>query len=232
MTASGASQCGCSPGIVMKAERSCSASRRARPRSLEHSRAVSLHRLREGDRRDRARGGGAARWPAPAVERTGAISHGPPDEARELAWASAFVTTRVPGMLHGAITLRPSPGARRRIDTTRAAALPGVVAVTWRDVPGDAEASRDDSRVIGGRDDATWGRAGAVAAETRETARGHRAHRGHYDVLDPSPTHSLRWLPMHRDSTTAATSCRCRSSGAATWTPAGGRRVRRDDVPD
>jgi selenium-dependent xanthine dehydrogenase len=44
-----------------------------------------------------------------------------------------------PGMLHGAVALSPHARARvLRIDTTRARALPGVVAVaTARDVPGD-----------------------------------------------------------------------------------------------
>lgn len=44
-----------------------------------------------------------------------------------------------PGMLHGAVVLSPHARALvRRIDTSRAAAHPGVVKVaTWKDVPGD-----------------------------------------------------------------------------------------------
>lgn len=46
---------------------------------------------------------------------------------------------RLPGMLHGALVLSPHPRARvRRIDTSRARALPGVRAVaTAADVPGE-----------------------------------------------------------------------------------------------
>src|SRR3990170_679835 len=52
----------------------------------------------------------------------------------------AFVADmRVPGMLHGALRFSDHPRATvLRIDTTPAAAYPGVVrVVTWRDVPGE-----------------------------------------------------------------------------------------------
>ncbi|MCB9756148.1 MAG: selenium-dependent xanthine dehydrogenase [Myxococcales bacterium] len=83
-----------------------------------------------------------------------------------------------PGMLHGALKLSPHPRARVvRIDTSRAAALPGVVAVaTAKDVPGSRwygllmndwpgfVAEGEEVRCVGDV-------VAAVAAEDRQTAR-------------------------------------------------------------
>ncbi len=83
-----------------------------------------------------------------------------------------------PEMLHGALTLSPHPRALvRRIDTTRARALPGVAAViTAADVPGDRwygliyndwpclVAEGEEVRCVGDV-------VAAVAAEDRHTAR-------------------------------------------------------------
>jgi xanthine dehydrogenase molybdenum-binding subunit len=77
----------------------------------------------------------------PAADRSGAVgSRSVRYEARELALGDKpFVADlRVPGMLHGALRFADHPRAVvRRIDSTRAAAHPGVIAVvTAADVPG------------------------------------------------------------------------------------------------
>jgi xanthine dehydrogenase molybdenum-binding subunit len=85
---------------------------------------------------------------------------------------------RLPGMLHGALVLSPHPRARvRRIDTSRARALPGVRAVaTAADVPGERwvglllndwpgfVAEGEEVRCVGDV-------LAAVAADDRHTAR-------------------------------------------------------------
>ena len=141
----GASQCGyCSPGIVMKAEallrRDPAPSREAVARALAGNLcrctgyasildAVELAaRVRRGEE--------------PPVE--GGARHAEGDrarfEGRELALGEkAFTGDLVaPGMLHGALRFAGVPRAVvRRIDTSRAAAVPGVTAVlTAADVPG------------------------------------------------------------------------------------------------
>ncbi len=99
----------------------------------------------------------------------------------------------VPGMLHGAIRFADHPRALvRRIDTSRAAAHPGVVAVvTWRDVPGERVqglltrdwplfvAEGETTRYVGDV-------LAAVAATTRHAAREAAALiEVDYDVLEP-----------------------------------------------
>jgi len=185
MTASGASQCGfCSPGIVMKAE--ALLQREPAPARAEIARALAGNLCRctgyvkvidAIELAAATRRGG----PAPAVERTGAIgSRTARYEARELALGERpFVNDlRVPGMLHGAIRFADHPRALvRRIDTSRAAALPGVVAVvTWRDVPGKRHQGLivDDWPLFVGEGETTryvGDVLAAVAAETREAAR-------------------------------------------------------------
>jgi xanthine dehydrogenase molybdenum-binding subunit len=106
----------------------------------------------------------------------------------------AFVADMtVPGMIHGAIRFADHPRAVvRRIDTSGAAAYPGVLAVvTWRDVPGERVqglltrdwplyvAEGETTRYVG---DAL----AAVAAETRHAARAAAALiEVDYDVLSP-----------------------------------------------
>jgi xanthine dehydrogenase molybdenum-binding subunit len=143
----GASQCGfCSPGIVMKAEallrRDPAATRATVLRSLAGNlcRCTGYHPIVDAiELVAAARRGEAA---IPAVERSGAVgSRSVRYEARELALGDKpFVADlRVPGMLHGALRFADHPRAVvRRIDSTRAAAHPGVIAVvTAADVPGD-----------------------------------------------------------------------------------------------
>ena len=200
MTASGASQCGfCSPGIVMKAE--ALLQREPAPARAEIARALAGNLCRctgyvkvidAIELAAATRRGG----PAPAVERTGAIgSRTARYEARELALGERpFVNDlRAPGMLHGAIRFADHPRALvRRIDTSRAAALPGVVAVvTWRDVPGKRHQGLivDDWPLFVGEGETTryvGDVLAAVAAETREAAREAAALiEIDYDVLEP-----------------------------------------------
>ena len=182
--ATGASQCGyCSPGIVMKAEallrRDPEPAREAIARSLAgnlcrctgYASILDAIELAAGIRRA---GPGGPGVPAAALD--GSVAR---YEGRDLALGDKpFVGDLVaPGMLHGALRFAGVPRALvRRIDTTRAAAVPGVVAVlTAADVPGRREqglivpdwpllvAEGETIRYIGDI-------LAAVAAETREAA--------------------------------------------------------------
>ena len=144
--AAGASQCGyCSPGILMKAEsllRKNSAPTREQVtaalagnlcRCTGYVKVVDAVLLAAG-----VRAGG----PLPVVDRSGRV--GSPTaryQGRELALGDKpYVNDlSMPGMLHGATRFSDHPRARvRRIDTSRALAHPGVVAVvTADDVPGE-----------------------------------------------------------------------------------------------
>ena len=149
-TVSGASQCGfCTPGIVMKAE--VLLGRIPEPSREEVARALAGNLCRctgytkiidaIGSVADgRRQGDGGAGAAAPLVgagvgERVGRY------EGAALALGEhAFVADMVvPGMVHGAIRFADHPRALvRGIDTSRATAHPGVLAVvTWRDVPGE-----------------------------------------------------------------------------------------------
>jgi len=180
----GASQCGfCSPGIVMKAEallrREPEPTRDAVARALAgnlcrctgYASIIDAIELAAGVRRA---GAGAAGVPAASLD--GSVAR---YEGRALALGEKpFVgDLSAPGMLHGALRFAGVPRAVvRRIDTSRAAAVPGVVAVlTAADVPGRREqglivadwpllvAVGETTRYVG---DAL----AAVAAETREAA--------------------------------------------------------------
>ncbi|MEX1168936.1 MAG: selenium-dependent xanthine dehydrogenase [Chloroflexota bacterium] len=193
---SGASQCGfCSPGIVMKAE--ALLRRVARPAREEIARALAGNLCRctgyvkvidaiEAVADARATGGG----PAAASGESGALVAAAPgngvgaragryDGAAYVLGEHQYVADMtVPGMLHGAIRFADHPRAVvRSIDLSRAASLPGVVAVvTWRDVPGERVqgllirdwpllvAEGETTRFVG---DAL----AAVAATTRAAAR-------------------------------------------------------------
>jgi aldehyde oxidoreductase len=183
--ATGASQCGyCSPGIVMKAhallERDTAPSRA----KIAHALAGNLCRctgyVKVIDAIElvaAARRGG----PRPEVDRSGGIgSRSVRYEARELALGERpFVNDlAVPGMLHGALRFSEHPRAVvLRIDTSRAAALPGVVAViTARDVPGKRHQGliEDDWPLFVAKGETTryvGDVLAAVAAETRQAAR-------------------------------------------------------------
>jgi selenium-dependent xanthine dehydrogenase len=143
----GASQCGfCSPGIVMKAEalirRDPAPSRERIMRALAGNlcRCTGYLRIAEAIELVAAHRRGAALIPAPD-QRVEAGSRTVRYEARELALGDKpFVADlRAPGMLHGALRFADHPRATvTRIDTARAAAHPGVVAVvTATDVPGE-----------------------------------------------------------------------------------------------
>jgi aldehyde oxidoreductase len=180
----GASQCGyCSPGIVMKAEallrRDPEPSRAAIARALAgnlcrctgYASILDAIELAAGARR-----GGAG---APGVPVTTPDGAGARYDGRALALGEKpFVADlAAPGMLQGALRFAGMPRAVvRRIDTTRASAVTGVVAiVTAADVPGRREqglivadwpllvAEGETTRYIGDV-------LAAVAAETREAA--------------------------------------------------------------
>ena len=191
--ATGASQCGyCSPGIVMKAEallrRDPAPAREIVAKSLAgnlcrctgYASIIEAIELVAAVRRGEAREAGS---PADAAD-ADAVAEGPTDpfaryEGRELALGDKpFIGDLVaPGMLHGALRFAGVPRAVvRRIDTARAAAVPGVVAVlTAADVPGRREqglivpdwpllvAEGETVRYVGDI-------LAAVAAETREAA--------------------------------------------------------------
>ena len=194
----GASQCGyCSPGIVMKAE---ALLRRepapARP-AIAHALAGNLCRCtgyvpildaiervaaaRRGDpgpaAASREIGAPVTDAAAPVADATGGMAR---YEGRDLALGEKpFVGDLVaPGMLEAALRFAGVPRAIvRRIDTSRAAAHPGVIAVvTAADVPGRRQqglivpdwplfvAEGETVRCVGDV-------LAAVAAETRESAR-------------------------------------------------------------
>jgi len=142
----GASQCGfCSPGIVMKAEallqRNPAPSREEILRALAGNlcRCTGYIKIVEAIRYAAAARRGE---PVPAPDWSGRVgSRTGRYQGRELALGTKpYVNDmRLPGMLYGAVRWSDHPRARvLRIDTSRAAAHPGVVAVaTWRDVPGE-----------------------------------------------------------------------------------------------
>src|SRR2546425_889488 len=123
---------------------------------------------------------------ARAASRTVTTQEGLEPAARH-RWARAFVVAGAsqcgfcsPGivMKAGAMRFSDHPRARIvRIDTTRAAALPGVVAVTtWKDVPGERTqgAITKDWRQFVAEGEVTsyvGDMLAAVAAETRRAAR-------------------------------------------------------------
>jgi xanthine dehydrogenase molybdenum-binding subunit len=144
--AAGAAQCGyCSPGIVMKAhallEREAAPSREEVARALAGNlcRCTGYVKIIDAIQLvSAARRGGSP----PEVDQSGGIgSRTVRYQARELALGEQpFVNDLVvPGMLHAALRFSDHPRAVvLRIDTTRAAAHPGVVAVvTAADVPGE-----------------------------------------------------------------------------------------------
>ncbi len=216
--ATGASQCGfCSPGIVMKAEgllaRDAAPSREEIARALAGNlcrctgyvkivdaiERVAAARRGEGPPGSRAEDGASAggRDDRPGGEGTaggvGARADRVAGHAMALGEQPFVADMAVPGMLHGALRFSDYPRAVvRRIDTTRAAASAGVVAiVTAADVPGD--------RIVGliSRDWPVFVAEGettryvgdvlaAVAARTRREARAAASLIDiEYDVLPP-----------------------------------------------
>ncbi len=198
--ASGASQCGfCTPGIVMKAESLLA--RNPNPSRDEITRALAgnLCRCTGYVKIIDAIGyaAGARRGePVPAPDRSGRVgSRTARYQGRELALGQKqFVADmRVPGMLHGAVRWSDHPRAKVvRIDTSKARASPGVVAViTWRDVPGERRQGlifRDWRQFVAEGEVTNYvgDVLAVVAAETRTAARAAAALiEVEYQVLPP-----------------------------------------------
>ena len=199
--ATGASQCGfCSPGVIMKAEallhRDPAPTHQAVLRTLAGNlcRCTGYLPIAEAIELVAAYRRGAGSIPAPDRRRA-AGSRAVRYEARDLALGDKpFVADlQAPGMLHGALRFSDHPRATvRRIDTSNAAAYPGVAAViTAADVPGERfqgliradwpvfVAPGETTRCVGDV-------LAAVAATTRRAAREAAALiEVEYDVLAP-----------------------------------------------
>jgi xanthine dehydrogenase molybdenum-binding subunit len=146
--ATGASQCGfCSPGIVMKAEGLLRRATAPTRDEIAHALAGNLcrctgyvkivdaiERVAAGRRGEGPAGDGRGRngGVGARADRIGA-------RAMTLGEQPFVADMAVPGMLHAALRFSDHPrGVVIRIDTSRAAASPGVVAVvTAADVPGE-----------------------------------------------------------------------------------------------
>jgi selenium-dependent xanthine dehydrogenase len=196
----GASQCGyCSPGIVMKGEamlaRNPSPSREEVARGLAGNLCRCTGYIKIVDAVQHAaaakRGEGM-----PEVDRSGRVgSRTARYMGDELALGDKpYVNDMVvPGMLHGAIRFSDHPRARvLRIDTSKARAHPGVVAVTtWEDVPGErvqGAIQRDWRQFVAEGEVTSYvgDMLAAVAAETRRAAREAAALvEIEYEVLEP-----------------------------------------------
>jgi xanthine dehydrogenase molybdenum-binding subunit len=206
--AAGASQCGfCSPGIVMKAE--ALLARKPAPTRDEIARALLGNLCRcTGYVKilDAIELVAAARRgePLPPVDRSGRVgSRTARYRGVELALGDKpYVADLVePGMLHGALRFSDHPRARvLRIDTSRAASFPGVVAVlTAADVPGErrqGSLTRDWRQLVAESEITAYvgDVLALVAAETRHAAREAAALvEVDYEVLDPvtSPEEAL-----------------------------------------
>ena len=199
-TAAGASQCGfCSPGIVMKAEALLRKNPQPTREEISHAllgnlcRCTGYAKIVEAVQLVAASRRGE---PLPEPDRSGRVgTRSARYKAPELALGEApFVADLVePGMLHGALRLSDHPRARvLRLDTSRAEAHPGVVAVvTADDVPGERTQgliTKDWRQLVAvGEETAYVGDViAAVAAETRRAAREAAALVDvEYEVLEP-----------------------------------------------
>jgi len=198
--AAGASQCGfCSPGIVMKAEALLAKSPEPTREQIAHALLGNVCRCTGYAKiLDAVELASAAIGGEPRVEKNGGAGVGaraPRYQGEELALGDKpFVADLVePGMLHGALRFSDHPRARVvRVDTSRAEAHPGVVAVvTAADVPGErtqGSLTKDWRQFVAeGETTAYVGDVlAAVAAETRTAAREAAALvEVEYDVLEP-----------------------------------------------
>jgi aldehyde oxidoreductase len=183
--ASGASQCGfCSPGIVMKAEgllaKNPSPSRTEISRALAGNLCRCTGYVKIVDAIELAAGAKRGEpvpepdWSGKVGSRTGRY------QGRELALGDKpYVNDlKAEGMLHGAIRFSDHPRARvLRIDTTKAAGHPGVVAVaTAGDVPGERTQgliTRDWRQLVAEGEVTSYvgDVLAVVAADTRRAAR-------------------------------------------------------------
>ena len=207
--ATGASQCGfCSPGIVVKA--GAFLAKTPRPSRDQIAKMLGAHLCRcTGyvkiiDAVELA-GGFLTGDVEPQLEWTGRLgSRAPRYEAPELALGmKPFINDMsTPGMLHGALRFSDHPRAVvRRIDLSKARALPGVIGVILAaDVPGEREvgciyndwpafiAEGETTRYVGDV-------LAAVAATSRRVAREAAAAIDvEYEVLEPvtDPEAALR----------------------------------------
>ncbi len=196
----GASQCGfCSPGIVLKGEALLAKNPSPSRDEIEHALLGNLCRCTGYIKIvDAVQHVGAARRgePLPRPDPSGRVgTRSARYQASELALGDKpFVgDMTAPGMLHGALRFSDHPRARvLRIDTSRARAHPGVVAVlTAADVPGErtqGSLTRDWRQLVAeGEVTAYVGDVlAAVAAETRHAAREAAALVDvEYEVLEP-----------------------------------------------
>ncbi len=198
--AAGASQCGfCSPGILMKAE--VLLAKKPEPTRAEVAAALAGNLCRctgyvkiidaimlaAGVRQGR---------PLPSIDHSGRV--GSPTaryQGRELALGDKpyINDMTMPGMLHGAIRFADHPRAVvRAVDTSRALAHPGVLAVlTAGDVPGEriqGEITRDWPQLVAAGETTRYvgDVIALVAARTRAAAREAAALvEVGYDVLEP-----------------------------------------------
>ena len=196
----GGSQCGfCSPGIVMKSEALLRKVPDPTREQIAHALAGNVCRCTGYVKiLDAVQLAAAARRGEPVPEPNGSSGVGARAaryEGRELVLGmKPFVNDmKVHGMLHGAVRFSDHPRARvLRIDASRAAAQPGVIAVlTWRDVPGERKQGLivADWRQLVAEGEVTSYAGDAlalVAAETRSAAREAAAMvEVEYEVLEP-----------------------------------------------
>jgi len=198
--ASGASQCGfCSPGIVMKAEgllaKNPEPSRAEIARALAGNLCRCTGYVKIVDAIELAAGAKRGEpvpepdWSGKVGSRTGRY------QGRELALGDKpYVNDlKAEEMLHGAIRFSDHPRARViRIDTTKAAGHPGVVAVaTAGDVPGERTQgliTRDWRQLVAEGEVTSYvgDVIAVVAADTRQAAREATALvEVEYEVLEP-----------------------------------------------
>ena len=198
--AAGASQCGfCSPGIVMKSEallqkkRSPSREEIARALLGNLCRCTGYTKVLDAVELVAAAHRGEPRANVNGDARVGARA--PRYQGEELALGDLPYVgdMEAPGMLHGALRFSDHPRARvLRIDTSRAEAHPGVVAVaTASDVPGErvqGVLTRDWRQLVAEGETTSYvgDVIAVVAAETRHAAREAAVLvEVEYEVLDP-----------------------------------------------
>lgn len=198
--AAGASQCGfCSPGIVMKSEallqkkRSPSREEIARALLGNLCRCTGYTKVLDAVELVAAAHRGEPRANVNGDARVGARA--PRYQGVELALGDLPYVgdMEAPGMLHGALRFSDHPRARvLRIDTSRAEAHPGVVAVaTASDVPGErvqGVLTRDWRQLVAEGETTSYvgDVIAVVAAETRHAAREAAVLvEVEYEVLDP-----------------------------------------------
>ena len=196
----GASQCGfCSPGIVMKAEALLEKKPAPSREEIAHALLGNLCRCTGYTKiLDAVELVAAAHRGEPRPEVNGDArvgSRAPRYQGTELALGDMpYVGDMVaPGMLHGALRFSDHPRARiLRIDTTRAEAQPGVVAVaTASDVPGERVQgllTRDWRQLVAEGETTSYvgDVLAVVAADTCRAAREAAALVDvEYEVLDP-----------------------------------------------